>query len=173
MSDTDQPASSEPEEPQTPQRNSNKQRPTQQLSRSDSETDPGYRSRSQSRRARRRKQQKGGQQTNPKENLMPAVEENQEEPEDPGSTMQPFEMIGTDETSMNGPVTYAKAQRGEIPKRPGNPEQQLATGPKGGSGGDSSGMMDQDGLKLRIELNLDIEIELKASIHGDITLALL
>lgn len=168
MSDTDQPASSEPEEPQTPQRNGTKQRPTQQLSRSDSETDPGYRSRSQSRRARRRKQQKGGQQKKP----MPAVEENQE-PEDPGETMQPFEMIGPDETSMNGPVTYAKAQRGEIPKRPGNPEQQLATGPKGDSGGDSSGMMDQDGLKLRIELNLDIEIELKASIHGDITLALL
>lgn len=141
---------------------------TDQPPRSDSETDPGYRSRSQSRRARRRKQQKGGQQKNP----MPAVEENQE-PEDPGSTMQPFEMIGSDETSMNGPVTYAKAQRGEIPKRPGNPEQQLATGPKGDSGGDSSGMMDQDGLKLRIELNLDIEIELKASIHGDITLALL
>lgn len=34
-------------------------------------------------------------------------------------------------------------------------------------------MMDQDGLKLRIELNIDIEIELKASIHGDLTLALL
>lgn len=170
MSDTDQPASSETEEPQTPQRKGTKQ---QELSRSDSETDPGYRSRSQSRRARRRKQQKGGQQKNPKENPMPAVAENQEPEEDPGDTMQPFEMIGKDDTSMNGPVTYAKAQRGEIPKRPGNPEQQLATGPKGDSGGGGSDMMDQDGLKLRIELNLDIEIELKASIHGDITLALL
>ena len=34
-------------------------------------------------------------------------------------------------------------------------------------------MMKQDGLKLRLELNLDIELELKASIRGDITLALL
>jgi hypothetical protein len=33
--------------------------------------------------------------------------------------------------------------------------------------------MEQDGLKLRLELNLDIEVELKASIHGDLTLALL
>ncbi|BCS29731.1 uncharacterized protein APUU_80034A [Aspergillus puulaauensis] len=29
------------------------------------------------------------------------------------------------------------------------------------------------GLKLRLDLNLDIEVDLKASIHGDITLALL
>lgn len=34
-------------------------------------------------------------------------------------------------------------------------------------------MKKQDGLKLRLELNLDIELELKASIRGDITLALL
>ena len=39
-----------------------------------------------------------------------------------------------------------------------------------GKGGD---ILDQDGLKLRIELNIDIEIELKASIHGDLTLVLL
>ncbi|MCJ1297454.1 hypothetical protein MMC08_000240 [Hypocenomyce scalaris] len=167
MSDSEQPASSDTEEQQAPQQKQS--RPSQQLSRSDSETDPGYRSRSQSRRARRRKQQKGQQ--NPKENPMPALEENQDA-EAQDSSMQPFEMIGPDETSMNGPVTYARAQRGEIPMREGNPEQQLATGPKGG-GKEESSMMDQDGLKLRIELNLDIEIELKASIHGDITLALL
>ena len=86
--------------------------------------------------------------------------------------MQPFNHIGPDETSMDGPVTYARAQRGEIPKRPGNPNQELKTGPKGGGGGESK-MMEQDGLKLRLELNLDIEIELKASIKGDLTLALL
>ena len=40
-------------------------------------------------------------------------------------------------------------------------------------GGQSEEMMKQDGLKLRLELNLDIELELKASIRGDITLALL
>lgn len=28
-------------------------------------------------------------------------------------------------------------------------------------------------MKLRLELNLDIEIELKASIHGDLTLAVM
>ena len=73
---------------------------------------------------------------------------------------------------MDGPVTYARAQRGEIPMRDGNPNQELKTGPKGG-GKEESSMMDQDGLKLRLELNLDVEIELKASIRGDITLALL
>lgn len=85
--------------------------------------------------------------------------------------MQPFEHIGPDETSMDGPVTKARADRGEIPKRPGNPNQELKTGPNGGK--EESKMMDQDGLKLRLELNLDVEIELKASIRGDITLALL
>lgn len=75
---------------------------------------------------------------------------------------------------MNGPVTYARAQRGEIPMRDaqGNnmpsqrpPQQAPAKAP-------SKDMMEQDGLKLRLELNLDIEIELKASIHGDLTLAI-
>ena len=85
--------------------------------------------------------------------------------------MQAFEWIGSDETSMNGPVTYAKAQRGEIAPRRGNPNQSLKTGP-GEQGGDKD-PMDQDGLKLRIELNIDVEIELKAKIQGDLTLALL
>ena len=65
----------------------------------------------------------------------------------------------------------ARAQRGEIPMREGNPNQALQTG-KGEKSGESK-MMDQDGLKLRLELNLDVEIELKASIRGDLTLALL
>ncbi|KAK2744082.1 hypothetical protein FQN55_006950 [Onygenales sp. PD_40] len=82
--------------------------------------------------------------------------------------MQPFEHIGPPETSMDGPVTYARAQRGEIPMREGNPNQKLRTAEK-----KSSSLDDQDGLKLKLELNLDIEVELKASIHGDLTLALL
>ena len=82
--------------------------------------------------------------------------------------MQPFEHIGPPSTSMDGPVTYARAQRGEIPLREGNPNQKLKTGEKS-----EKSIDDQDGLKLKIELNLDIEIELKASIHGDLTLALL
>ena len=178
---------------------------------SEPETESGYRSRSQSRRARRKKQtQKGG--NNNKKNAppsMPSVPENQQAQAQSGAqaqqtdtngnpqnaqassqavaqqqqqqqqtqqqttqenTMQPFEWIGPDETSMDGPVTYAKAMRGEIPMREGNPNQRLKTAEKGG--GDDA-VMEQDGLKLRLELNLDIEIELKARIQGDLTLALL
>jgi hypothetical protein len=76
---------------------------------------------------------------------------------------------------MDGPVTYARAMRGEIPMRGGDPNQALSTGqntsPDAKAGGKD--IMDEEGLKLRLELNLDIEIELKASIHGDLTLALL
>lgn len=32
---------------------------------------------------------------------------------------------------------------------------------------------DTDGLKLKLEANLDVEVELKASIRGDLTLSLL
>ena len=180
---------------------------------SDPETDPGYRSRSQSRRARRRKQQN----KTPKKQNMPPVPENQStnaiaqssarsndqegsakaqssaETKEAQKTalaqreldemspadqveamgMQAFEWIGPEETSMNGPVTYAKAQRGEIAPRRGNTNQSLATGSGNKGDDDSKDPMDQDGLKLRIELNLDIEIELKAKIHGDLTLALM
>ncbi|KAL9012605.1 MAG: hypothetical protein Q9173_002647 [Seirophora scorigena] len=144
---------------------------SKQAYQSDTDTsDPGYRSRSQSRRARRRMQQGQQKQQQQQKQQMPSVEEQEEEAQ--AGAMQPFNHIGPDETSMDGPVTYARAQRGEISKRPGNPKQELKTGPKGG-GDESSKMMDQDGLKLRLELNLDVEIELKASIKGDITIALL
>ena len=107
-----------------------------------------------------------------------------EEDEAQAGAMQPFQHIGPDSTSMDGPVTYSRAQRGEIPMRSGNPQQALKTGNPAGnagegavagqkSGGGESEMMKQDGLKLRLELNLDIEIELKAKIYGDLTLALL
>jgi len=87
---------------------------------------------------------------------------------------QPFERIAPPSRSMMGPVTYARMLRGEIPWRGAPPTQPLETA-KNVDATDSSGKnpMDQDGLKLRIELNLDIEIELKASIHGDLTLALM
>lgn len=137
----------------------------------DTETDdPGYRSRSQSRRSRRRKQAQKQQ----KPQQPPTIEEESQPPKSQAQSgaMQPFERIGPDETSMDGPVTYARSQRGEIPMRGGDAGQQLKTGPQGG-GGEKSEMMDKDGLKLRLELNLDIEIELKASIRGDVTLALL
>ena len=68
---------------------------------SDSEpSDPGYRSRSQSRRSRRRKQQ--AQQKQQKEKPQTIEEDPEPEPE---NTMQPFNYIGPDETSMDGPVT--------------------------------------------------------------------
>ncbi len=141
----------------------------------DSETsDPGYRSRSQSRRARRRKQQTQSQAEAKSKQSLPAVDEETQQQgaaSADSQAMQPFEYIGPDSTSMDGPVTYARAQRGEIPMRPGNPNQQLKTGPDGGK--EESKMMEQDGLKLRLELNLDVEIELKATIKGDLTLALL
>jgi hypothetical protein len=64
---------------------------------------------------------------------------------------------------MDGPVTYAHAQRGEIPMHGGGQPQNL---PQQQDKGSSSDILAQDGLKLRLELNLDIEIELKMSIHG-------
>jgi len=87
---------------------------------------------------------------------------------------QPFEHIKPPSQSMDGPVTYARMLRGEVPWRGPPPSQPIETA-QANDTKDSSGKdpMDQDGLKLRIELNLDIEIELKAHIHGDLTLALL
>jgi hypothetical protein len=80
------------------------------------------RSRSQSRRDRRKRIQKGLQdgkymKTNPLEAL--------EEADANGELlqMQPFERIGPDSTSMNGPVTMARAMRGEIPMRGTNGKQ--------------------------------------------------
>ena len=75
--------------------------PQRKAAPSDSEaSDPGYRSRSQSRRSRRRKQQTQKQQQLQK----PQTIEEDPEPE-PENTMQPFNHIGPDETSMDGPVT--------------------------------------------------------------------
>jgi len=82
--------------------------------------------------------------------------------------MQAFERIGPDSTSMDGPVTKARAMRGEIPTRGTDPNQpyQMQQEKK------KSSMDEQSGLKLKLEANLDIEIELKASIRGDLTLSL-
>ncbi|KAL8678707.1 MAG: hypothetical protein Q9224_007091 [Gallowayella concinna] len=148
---------------------------TKQAYQSDNEaSDPGYRSRSQSRRARRRKNQQGQQQKEAQQQrsqqALPSVSEDGNEAQ--AGAMQPFERIGPDETSMDGPVTYARAMRGEIPMRSGKPSEGLMTGPKGRKN-EKSQLMEQDGLKLRLEINLDVELELKASLRGDITLALL
>ena len=84
--------------------------------------------------------------------------------------MQTFERIGPDSTSMDGPVTMARAMRGEIPMRGTNARQPYYNVPPEKQKGK---LDDTDGLKLSLEANLDIEIELKASIRGDLTLSLL
>ncbi|EXJ86874.1 hypothetical protein A1O3_03828 [Capronia epimyces CBS 606.96] len=160
--------------------------------------DQGYesRSRSQSRRRRRQNQrqrktaQGGAQAGNASAQSMASIDEGpesqQQQPQPPQqqwltnpdprdiTEAQPFERIKPPSESMVGPVTYARMLRGEIPWRGAPPTQPLDTA-KPNDAKDSTGKdpMDQDGLKLRLELNLDIEIELKASIHGDLTLALL
>jgi hypothetical protein len=83
-------------------------------------------------------------------------------------SMGMFERIGPDSTSMDGPVTHARAMRGEIPMRGTDPNQPYKMPAKTGNELDQ-----QDGLKLKLEANLEIEIELKASIRGDLTLSLL
>jgi hypothetical protein len=92
-------------------------------------------------------------------------------------SQRPFERIGPDSTSMDGPVTHARAMRGEIPLRGGDPmrPEYISDDKKQimGGGGGGSDLKEKDGLKLTLEANLDIEIELKASIRGDLTLTLL
>jgi hypothetical protein len=149
------------------------------MSDADTDQDPGYRSRSQSRR-RRRQNQRAKQSNNTQAQSMASVREqspSQElsNPETSSTTeMQPFERIPPPSQSMNGPVTYARAMRGEIPMRNAQGENMPNQRPpqQAPAQSKSKDMMEQDGLKLRLELNLDIEIELKASIHGDLTLAI-
>lgn len=127
------------------------------------------RSRSSSRRNRRKrveKDQRDGKYMHT--NSLTALEEADANNEMNG--MQPFERIGPDSTSMDGPVTMARAERGEIPVRGSNPGQPYYMKPPE----KAKGKLDEtDGLKLSLEANLDIEIELKASIRGDLTLSLL
>lgn len=80
------------------------------------------RSRSQSRRDRRkriRQQQEDGKFM--KTNSLEALEEADANGE--MLAMQPFERIGPDSTSMDGPVTHARAMRGEIPVRGTNAKE--------------------------------------------------
>ena len=93
----------------------------------------GNRSRSQSRRTRRKRINKAMEDgKHMKTNSLEALEEadaNQEL-----STMQAFERIGPDSTSMDGPVTMARAERGEIPVRGSNPNQPYYMKPKNETG---------------------------------------
>src|ERR1700760_3581637 len=142
------------------------------MSDADTDQDPGYRSRSQSRRRRRQNQRAKGsaQAGNASAQSMASVDERPEQPQqlnNPATAdtteMQPFERIKPPSQSMDGPVTYARAMRGEIPMRGKPPSQPLETTQGVDTQHNKHDMMEQDGLKLRLELNLDIEIELKAS----------
>lgn len=126
------------------------------------------RSRSASRRARRQRIQKALEEGKyMKTTSLEALEEADANGE--LDAMQMFERIGPDSTSMDGPVTKARALRGEIPMRGTDPNQpyMMPYKPMG-----KSSLDDTDGLKLKVEANLDVEIELKASIRGDLTLSL-
>jgi len=126
------------------------------------------RSRSSSRRARRKRIQDGMESGKyMKTTSLEALEEADANGE--LQQMGMFERIGPDSTSMDGPVTAARAQRGEIPMRGADPNQPYRMDPQQKKSG---GLEDQDGLKLTLEANLEIEIELKASIRGDLTLSL-
>jgi hypothetical protein len=125
------------------------------------------RSRSSSRRARRQRIQKGIEEGKyMKTASLEALEEADANNE--LNQMGMFERIGPDSTSMDGPVTHARAMRGEIPMRGTDPNQPYRMEPEKKKGS----LEDQDGLKLTLEANLEIEIELKASIRGDLTLSL-
>ncbi|KAF2749090.1 hypothetical protein M011DRAFT_325085 [Sporormia fimetaria CBS 119925] len=125
------------------------------------------RSRSSSRRARRQRIQQG---IKDGKYMKTASLEALEEADANGelNSMQAFERIGPDSTSMDGPVTKARAMRGEIPMRGTNPNQPYRMPEQK----KESALDQQDGLKLKLEANLEIEIELKASIRGDLTLSL-
>jgi hypothetical protein len=127
------------------------------------------RSRSASRRARRKRIQTALDEGKyMKTNSLEALEEADANGE--LQQMGMFERIGPDSTSMDGPVTHARAMRGEIPMRGTDPNQPY----KLPTEAEKSGKLDEsEGLKLTLEANLDIEIELKASIRGDLTLSLL
>ncbi|KAF2689069.1 hypothetical protein K458DRAFT_413381 [Lentithecium fluviatile CBS 122367] len=125
------------------------------------------RSRSSSRRARRQRIEQG---IKDGKYMMTSSLEALEEADANGdlNKMQMFERIGPDSTSMDGPVTHARAMRGEIPLRGSDPNQPYYMKPEKQKGA----LEDTDGLKLTLEANLDVEIELKASIRGDLTLSL-
>ncbi|KAK7456457.1 hypothetical protein VKT23_010706 [Stygiomarasmius scandens] len=53
-----------------------------------------------------------------------------------------------------------------------NPPAQNPPAQQPGGGGDDEDMGDKP-LKLRLDLNLDVAVELKAKVHGDLTLSLL
>ena len=96
--------------------------PTRQQDVPGESTQISTRSRSQSRRDRRKRtrqqlEDRQFRKTAPLEALLEADASGEL------TTMQAFERIGPDSTSMDGPVTLARAMRSEIPVRGSNPNQ--------------------------------------------------
>lgn len=87
------------------------------------------RSRSSSRRERRKRVQKA-QEDGKHMNTAPLTALEEADANGEAHTMQPFERIGPDSTSMDGPVTFARAERGEIPTRGANGKQPYYKTPK-------------------------------------------
>jgi len=162
---------SEGEQPEAPQFRTVQQQQKYEKSLLQQKRESGQqsnRSRSASRRARRQRIKEGIESG---KYMKTASLEALEEADANGELdqMGMFERIGPDSTSMDGPVTKARAMRGEIPMRgtdPNQPYRMPTEAQKKGS------LDEQDGLKLKLEANLDVEIELKASIRGDLTLSL-
>lgn len=81
--------------------------------------------------------------------------------QDEAKAVQPYERNRS--TQLSNQEASPTQARGRIQKHPARQEEQVQKNKK-----------DEDsGLKLRLDLNLDIEVDLKASIRGDLTLALL
>lgn len=91
------------------------------------------RSRSSSRRDRR-KRVKQSQQDNKVMKTAPLEALEEADANQEGKAMQPFERIGPDSTSMDGPVTMARAKRGEIPVRGTHPGQEYYLKPEKDAG---------------------------------------
>ncbi|OJJ42230.1 hypothetical protein ASPZODRAFT_137417 [Penicilliopsis zonata CBS 506.65] len=78
--------------------------------------------------------------------------------------VEPYKRIRSSQSSMAGPLTTSRAAGGgQLQGQPGWEDQEIEVSSK----------KEDTGLKLRLDLNLDVEVDLKASIHGDLTLSLL
>ena len=120
----------DPENPDKHKENPPKQRTTVQQEKQDKliaqeRREAGadsYRSRSSSRRERRKRIKQAFEEGSyMKTGSLEALEE--ADANGDMEAMRPFERIGPDSTSMDGPVTMARAMRGEIPMRGSNPKQ--------------------------------------------------
>lgn len=123
----------------------------------DEEQTDGLRSHRQKKRRRKQTQQPSLSRQGPNNNKSMTTATN------------PFGKPSGDDMYMEGgPVTRARASRGEIPTTTGGGNNLVQPAPQ-----NQKPIEEEDGIKLKVELNLDVEVELKAAIGGDLTLTLL